>query len=608
MKLEQTHHSNNSSHIIVIGGGITGLLSARILAEKATSVTIVERDILPNQPYPRKGVPQSVQPHTLLVKGYRLLEDNFPGIGIKLTKAGALKIDWARELLEPIVPTPTPPENIPDGLQTINVERFEVVGSTVFSPNQLAKVLEPFTNRPISFAELFSARSAITQLYFENGYITSGAYIPPQTLQGKVVTINVLEGRLENIQVTGTKYLNTNYVRQRIKIATEAPLNRDRLLQALQLLQLNPLISNISAELSVGIRPGQSILEVRVTEAQSTTLQATIDNGRSPAVGSFRRNLQLNEGNLLGIGDRISIGYSNTDGSNAIDTSYSLPLNPRNGTLNLSYGTTSSSVIEPPFDVLDIKSESRYYDIALRQPIIQTPSQEFVLGLSASRVESETSLLDMPYPLSQGADEQGRTRISALRFFQEWTQRDTRQVIAARSQFNLGVGAIDATVNAEQPDSRFLSWQGQAQWVRLLAPETLLLLRGNVQLSTTSLVPLEQFSLGGLQSVRGYRQDLLLTDNGAFASAEVRLPVLRISDWNAVLQIAPFVDVGSTWNAASEAPERNSLASVGLGLVWQQSDRFTARLDYGIPLVSVSSTNGTWQENGLYFSVFYNPF
>jgi len=149
------------------------------------------------------------------------------------------------ELLEPSSPTPTTPENIPGGLRTINVERFEVVGSTVFSPEQLAKVLAPFTNRPISFAELFSARSAITQLYFDNGYITSGAYIPPQTLQGKVVTITVLEGGLENIQVTGIKYLNPNYVRRRIEIATKAPLNRNRLLQALQLLQLNPLISNI---------------------------------------------------------------------------------------------------------------------------------------------------------------------------------------------------------------------------------------------------------------------------------------------------------------------------------------------------------------------------
>lgn len=94
MYIEQIE-SNKSA--IVIGGSITGLLSARVLAEKFASVTIVERDIFPNCPTLRKGVPQSVQPHTFLVKGYRLLEENFPGIGKKLTEAGALKIDWARE-------------------------------------------------------------------------------------------------------------------------------------------------------------------------------------------------------------------------------------------------------------------------------------------------------------------------------------------------------------------------------------------------------------------------------------------------------------------------------------------------------------------------------
>lgn len=84
--------------------------------------------------------------------------------------------------------------------------------------------------------------------------------------------------------------------------------------------------------------------------------------------------------------------------------------------------------------------------------------------MSANRRESETSLLNEPFALSLGADERGRTRISALRFFQDWTQRDTRQVIAARSQFNLGVGALQATINEEEPDSRFLSWQGQAAY------------------------------------------------------------------------------------------------------------------------------------------------
>jgi len=56
-------------------------------------------------------------------------------------------------------------------------------------------------------------------------------------------------------------------------------------------------------------------------------------------------------------------------------------------------------------------------------------------------------------------------------------------------------------------------------------------------------------------------------------------------------------------------PDRNTLASVGLGLRWQQGDRFTARLDWGIPLVEVDSTEErTWQENGVYFFRALQPF
>ncbi len=515
------------------------------------------------------------------------------------------------DLLQPPTRTPTPqplPGKVPE---TFTVNRFEVVGSTVFSPEELAKVLAPFTQKPISFAQLFQARSAITQLYINKGYITSGAYIPPQRLRGGVVRIQVVEGKLEDINVAGTGRLNPNYVRSRIAVNTSPPLNRERLLEALQLLQLNPLIENLSAELSAGSLPGESVLNIQVTEAKSDSIQVVLDNGRSPSVGSFRRRLQADEANLLGQGDSLSIAYTNTAGSNALDASYALPLNPRNGTLTLNYGTTSSDVIERPFNALDIQAASRYYELTLRQPVVQTPTQEFALGLTASQPESEASFLEIErvgFP-SPGADEEGRTRISALRFFQEWTQRSSREVIAARSQFNLGIGAFNATINEDpEPDSRFFSWQGQAQWVRLLAPNTLLLLRANVQLASTALVPLEQFGLGGLESVRGYRQDLLLTDNGAFASAEVQLPILRVSQLNGVLQLAPFVNFGTTWNSGRDAPDQNTLASVGFGLRLSQGDRFIARLDWGIPLVSVTSPERTWQENGLYFSVLYNPF
>ncbi|MDZ8263977.1 MAG: ShlB/FhaC/HecB family hemolysin secretion/activation protein [Nostoc sp. ChiQUE01b] len=520
------------------------------------------------------------------------------------------------ELFPPSAPTPTPDEPLPGNFpQTIVVERFEVVGSTVFSAQELAKATAEFTKRPISLTEVYQARSKITDLYVKNGYITSGAYIPPQTIQSGVLKIQVLEGKLEDIQVTGTRRLNPNYVRSRLAIATSAPLNRQRLLEALQLLQLNPLIKNVTAELSAGSRTGTSLLEVKISEAKTFSGQIVLDNGRSPSVGSFRRGLRLNEANLLGLGDGLSLGYTNTDGSNSFDASYTLPLNPRNGTVSFNYGTTSSNVIEPPFDTLDIESASRYYEVTFRQPIIQTPTQEFALGLTASRRESDISSFlqreGVPASeLSPGADEEGRTRVSALRFFQEWTSRNSREVIALRSQFSLGIDVLNATVNQDAPDSRFFAWQGQAQWARLLAPETLLLLRLNTQLASTKLLPIEQFGLGGQDSIRGYRQDYLLTDNGTFVSAEVQVPILRLPQINSTLQVIPFVDFGIGWNSSGQDnPNPNTLASVGLGLRWAQGDRFTVRLDWGIPLISVNSNNErTLQESGLYFSLLYNPF
>ncbi|KAM3099200.1 ShlB/FhaC/HecB family hemolysin secretion/activation protein [Phormidesmis sp. 146-12] len=513
------------------------------------------------------------------------------------------------ELLAPTAPTPgeTPSEDTP---QSITVQEFKVTGSTVFEAADFAKVTEPFTKRPISLAELFQVRDAVTKFYVDRGYITSGAFIPPQKLEAGVVEIRVVEGGLEDIKVTGSGRLAPNYVRSRVAIATRKPLNRAKLLEALQLLQLNPLIQNLSAELSAGTTPGQSLLEVKVTEAKTFAAQVTLDNSRSPSVGTNRRQIRLSEANLLGLGDGLSVAYTNTNGSNSGDISYTLPINPRNGTLSFDFGISSSKVIERPFDILDIESASRYYELTYRQPIIQKPTQELAIGLTATRRESKATLLDgeIPFP-ALGADDEGETKLTALRFFQEWTQRSSRSVFAVRSQFSLGLNALGSTINETAPDSRFLAWRGQAQWVRLLAPDTLLLVRSDLQLADRTLLPFEQFGLGGQDSVRGYRQDALLTDNGLFASAEVRVPIFRAPRSNLLLQLTPFVDFGTGWNRSGRPnPEDRTLASAGLGLRLQAGDRFTARLDWGIPLLSISGEKRTLQEDGVYFSVSYRLF
>ncbi|PSB33072.1 ShlB/FhaC/HecB family hemolysin secretion/activation protein [Stenomitos frigidus] len=517
------------------------------------------------------------------------------------------------ELLQPSTPTTPnaepPSENVPEA---ITVERFEVVGSTVFSQQDFDNLTKPYTKRPLSLPELFEVRSKVTELYVKSGYITSGAYIPPQPLEGGVVKIQVSEGGLEDIKVTGTHHLNPNYVRSRLAIATTRPLNQKRLLEALQLLQLNPLIKAVSAELSAGTTTGENLLSVNITEATIWDVQISLDNGRTPSVGTFRRQIQLTNADLLGLGDRLSLAYTNTDGSNAFDASYTIPFNPRNGTIALSGGFAFSRVIEPPFDVLDINSNSNYVELTVRQPILQSTTQEFALGLTVSHRESGATLLggEIPFP-AVGSDDQGNTRITALRFFQDYTLRNQSEVLAFRSQFSVGISALNATINAVPPDGNFFVWRGQAQYVRLLAPDTLLLLRGDIQLADRPLVPLEQFGLGGQESVRGYRQDQLFTDSGIFASAEVRIPILRLPSFgNAVLQLYPFVDVGHGFNRGSGTnPSPNTLVSVGLGLRFQAGDRITARFDWGIPLTNVSGEKNTLQEQGFYFSLLYNqPF
>jgi hemolysin activation/secretion protein len=520
--------------------------------------------------------------------------------------------------LPPVQDLNVPPPVSPEGSTEVPA-RFQITGyrleakHPIFSQAEIDRITQEYTG-DISFAQLQQAAIAITQHYVQAGYITTGAYIPAGTVKDGVVTVQVVEGYVAESDIRvrfkpGTKHrLKPSYIRRRLAIATDQPLQRQRLLEALQLLKLNPLIQDVKADLSAGGAAGQGILDVEVVEGKTLSAQALLDNGRSPSVGSFRRQLGLTNLNTTGNGDRLALFYTNTDGSHQGDFSYSFPITPRNGTLSFNFGLSASRIIEEPFDFLDIRSNSKYFELSYRQPILQTPAREFALGITASHQYSRATLVDgeIPFPVP-GSDPLGRTKVNALRFFQDYVQRRDRSVFALRSQFSAGFNVLGATENERPPDGRFFAWRGQAQWARLLAPETVLLLRSDVQLASRALVPLEQFGIGGSQTGRGYRQDAALGDNGLFASAEVQIPVWRLPKLNGLLQVAPFVEVGKVWSSSGlPNPEDDLVASGGVGLRLNLGDRLSARFDWGIPFIKVENSRDTWQERGLYFSVIYN--
>ena len=422
---------------------------------------------------------------------------------------------------------------------------FELVGSTVFDSAAFEDIFQQFAGKLLTLEELDELRLAMTQEYINEGYVTSGVYIPPQTVADGTLAFQAVESQLVEIEIEGADRLE-GYVRSRLERLQDEPVNENSLKTALELLQLDPLVDGISADLATGIRPGTNALLVRVAEADSFSGQLNVDNGRSPSVGSFRRTAQLQEGNLFGWGDRLSLGYTNTEGSDQWDIRYTLPIDSSQGTLSFNYGHASSQVIEPPFDELDIDSASRTYELTWRQPLVRQSTEEFAVGVSLARYESDTSVLGEPFPLAIGANEEGETRQTVLRFFQDWTQRSDREILSLRSQFSLGLNFLNSTTSDFDADSQFVAWRGQAQWLRRLGqnPDTLFLLRGDVQLANDSLLSFESFGLGGASTVRGYRQNALRTDSGMFASAELWLPVFKTRDRNFVVQLTPFLDAG----------------------------------------------------------------
>ena len=512
----------------------------------------------------------------------------------------------------PLIPPAPSPANSPlPATEQIKVLRYEVVGSTVFSAQELAQVTQPFTGA-VTFDRLQAARKAIERLYLDRQYLTSGAYIPTGqilSIDGAVVRIQIVEGKLEDIQVTGTQRLNPEYIRSRLALATRQPLNNDRLIEGLRLLQQDPLIGSIAAELSTGIQPGTNLLEIKVRENKTFQSEIATNNYRPPSIGSWQRRAQISEANVTGWGDSVILADSNTDSSNG-DTNYTVPLNPFQTTVSINLGGTNSRIIEEPYRSLDITTNSRYAEVSVRHPLLrrarQDSTQEFALSLTGSRLESTSALGNTPYPLSPGADDNGRIGVSALRFGQEYLYRDSRSVLALRSQVNVGINALNSTMNNNAPDSRFVSWQGQGRWLQQLAPNTDLIVQGRVQLADRSLVSLEQLAIGGQTTVRGYRQDALLADNGAFASVELQLPIWK-STGN-VFQVAPFIDAGTVWSKSTPSGNgSNTLLSTGLGLQWR-TDNLSARLDWGIPLINIPGSKNSLQDNGLYFSVRYFPF
>src|SRR5919202_533785 len=305
----------------------------------------------------------------------------------------------------PTQPSPTPTPTTQPNVQTIQVQKIKVTRSTVFSPDQLNPIVQPYEGRTLTLEQLREVADKITQLYLDRGYITSRAILVDQTFTDGVVEIAVVEGSLEDIKVEGTRRVKPGYIRSRVQLGAGKPLNTGKLEDQLRLLRADPLFENVEASLRAGTGVGQSILIVRVVEANPFEGSVGIDNYSPPSVGSERLGLNLLYRNLTGHGDEIAASYyhTTTSGADSFDFSYRIPLNPMNGSLQLRAAPSRNKITQESSRFLGIRGQSELYEIRFRQPLIRSPREEFALSLGFTYQEGQTFIFnDVPFAFGIG--------------------------------------------------------------------------------------------------------------------------------------------------------------------------------------------------------------
>lgn len=489
------------------------------------------------------------------------------------------------------------------------IRSIQIKGNTVFSEDKFNSIVQEVEGKDFTQQEYIQTIQNITDkinaLYQKDGYIAAAKPSENDPNRG-IIQINITESYLKNIRVEGTQQLKS-YVLNRLQLSNTEIINTAKIEDKLRLLKQDSLFTDVIATIKP-LNNHEKELVVTVKEAPTVAANVSVDNFSPATVGSERVNVGLNYRNLTGLGDEFSANstISNTGGNKLFAVGYQVPLNAMNGSLQLSATFNSTKVTQSPFDVLNIQGEKQIYEIFYRQPLIRSSTEELALSLGLSIDNGQTFIFDKPTGFGFGPNKDGVSRTSVVAFRQDYRKSDISGNWFLGSEFKIGTGLFNPTTNdSPVPDGYFLNWSGSLQREQRLSDSNSLLVRANAQITSDSLLPSQQFIIGGGQSVRGYRQNARSGDNGLSLSIEDRISL------NSNFQIAPFLDLGTVWNVANNPNQLSSqpfLISSGLGIIWKPFKFIQLRLDYAFPFINLQDKGNNIQDDGLYFNINVQPY
>ncbi|HEV7613977.1 MAG TPA: ShlB/FhaC/HecB family hemolysin secretion/activation protein [Steroidobacteraceae bacterium] len=543
----------------------------------------------------------------------------------------------------PVVPDLTS-ESTPaaTGVQ-IFIKRIEVRGVTAFRSTAIADVTAPYENRIVARSELQTLRIALTRLYVDKGFINSGVVLPDQESKDGLVIFQAIEGSLDRVDVAGKSNLNNTYITWRIRSHVGNPLSIADLQYALRYLQADPNVLRLDARFGPGDKLGQGVLNIKVEEQPRFSVGVGADNHHSSVTGANEGTAFFGVRDLTGYADELRGSVVRARGDTEGSIIFSIPVAPNNASFQTYYSRSSAGIIEQTFQTLHIKETTRTYGLSLNIPLQDRLTSRVTVFVGGESDRSSTELLGTPFSFSPGA-QNGVSAVAVALGGVDWVLHGKSSVTDFRLSYKRGLNALGATIsspgnnifgfnpNPTGADGRFGLEQLQfifvqrlndfSAWSRL-NDRAQLMVRASGQITQQPLLLLEKFTIGGVDTVRGFPENLLVKDNGMAATVELQLPVpgYRADPNPRNLAVAAFVDYGRSWdkvNADRSNPLVNTtdplyIASVGLGLLWNPFPGFGANLYWARGIANnfhgaddpLAGAPNDLQKRGLHFAVNY---
>lgn len=425
----------------------------------------------------------------------------------------------------------------------------------------------------MKLSDIYAIVDKINTLYTEKGYVTCRAFLPPQTISNGTVKLLLVEGRTGDATVNGNKYTKSKYIKNRLhltegEIANVKELNKDLLLfNATNSTQLRIIMK-------AGSKPGTTDYEITAYEPKRDTWTVFEDNAGSYSSGEYRTGLFFNTKSLSGNCDALSLGTVYSEGTRAANAMYSRSLGRSGTKMNLLYSSNAVKVVKGDYEDM-IKGHANSYAIGFTQPILVNETTRSEVSLDYNRQNSKTDWLT---PRINMVDD----KVQDVALGYALTNYGASHVFYQKHSYVRGYSKQEADMGtgAEPSNRHFGFYKFNALYQKLYKAGQMWNLRADAQWSgTDGLVSARQFYMGGMYSVRGYKENFLGGDSGFTFSAEYTVPVI-----NRNTNAFTFFDYGHVYGNGQSDDQHDVLASVGLGMRSTINQYISASLTLGIPL------------------------